>query len=96
MANRRIHHFSLIFNTEKDFGIIYQFFGLDIMIIYDRLWVTLKKKGLSQYKLIHEYGVSAGQLSRLRANESVTLHTLDMLCSIIDCRLEDIVEYVRE
>ena len=64
------------------------------MIKYDRLWSTLKEKGITQYELIHKYGVSAGQLSRLRSNESVTTHTLDVLCRILGCRLEDIAEYV--
>lgn len=63
------------------------------MIKYDRLWSTLKEKGITQYELIHKYGVSAGQLSRLRSNESVTTHTLDVLCKILGCRLEDIAEY---
>ena len=64
------------------------------MIKYDRLWKTLENKGISQYSLIKEYGISAGQLSRLRANSSVTTHTLDVLCNILKCKLEDIAEYV--
>ena len=66
------------------------------MIKYDKLWKTLEKKGISQYSLIKDYKISAGQLSRLRANDSVTTHTLDVLCSILDCRLEDIAEYTKE
>ena len=38
------------------------------MIIYDKLWKTMKQKDISQYKLINDYHVSAGQLSRLRSN----------------------------
>ncbi|MCD7714914.1 MAG: helix-turn-helix transcriptional regulator [Lachnospiraceae bacterium] len=41
-------------------------------------------------------GVSAGQLSRLRANENVSTHTLDMLCQILDCRLEDIAMFTKD
>ncbi len=65
------------------------------MIIYDKLWKTLKEKGLTQYKLINEYHISAGQLSRLRSNAHVSTHTLDILCSILDCNIEDIATYVR-
>ena len=54
----------------------------------------MKKKNISQYKLINEYHISAGQLSRLRANRYVSTHTLDILCDILDCRIEDIVTYV--
>ncbi len=63
------------------------------MIVYDRLWATMKKKGVSQYKLIHEYGFSNGQLDRLRKNENVNVYTLNVLCSILDCNVEDIMEY---
>ena len=63
------------------------------MITYSPLWETLKNKNISQYQLIHEYGVSAGQLSRLRANNHVSTHTLDRLCEILDCNLEDIATY---
>lgn len=64
------------------------------MIIYDRLWQTLKEKGISQYKLLREFGFSAGQLDRLRKNESVSTFTLNTLCRILDCSLEQIAEYV--
>ncbi len=63
------------------------------MIVYDRLWVTMKEKGISQYALIKKYKISTGQLDRLRKNENVSTHTLDLLCSILNCRLEDIAEY---
>ena len=63
------------------------------MIVYERLWNTMKIKGISQYKLIKENHISPGQLDRLRKNEHVTTHTLDQLCSILHCRIEDIVEY---
>ena len=63
------------------------------MIVYDRLWQTMKKKEISQYKLINEYGISSGQLDRLRKGESITLYTLNTLCRILDCSVEDIIEY---
>ena len=66
------------------------------MISYEPLWHTLKEKNISQYKLIKDYGVSAGQLSRLRSNKDVSTHTLNMLCNILDCRLEDIVKYEKD
>lgn len=63
------------------------------MIVYDRLWGTMKEKGISQYTLIKKYKISTGQLDRLRKNENVSTHTLDLLCSILNCNLEDIAEY---
>lgn len=66
------------------------------MIVYDRLWETMKRKGFSQYKLIKEYGFSSGQLDRIRKEENVNLYTIDSLCRILDCRVEDIIEYKKD
>lgn len=66
------------------------------MITYEPFWNTLKIKNMTQYKLIKEYNVSAGQLSRMRANQNISTHTLDILCGILDCRVEDIIVYSRE
>ena len=63
------------------------------MIVYDKLWVTMKEKNISQYKLIKEYNISTGQLDRLRKNGNVNSYTLNQLCKILNCRLEDIAEY---
>ncbi len=66
------------------------------MIKYDKLWATLKEKNISQYKLIKVYKISTGQLGRLRKNGNVSTYTLDKLCSILNCRLEDIAEHIKE
>ena len=62
------------------------------MIIYDKLWVYLQKSGVTQYRLISE-GISHSTLTRLKRNQAVTTETLDKLCTILNCKLEDIVEY---
>lgn len=64
------------------------------MIVFDRLWKTMKERGLSQCKLIKEHKISTGQLDRLRKNENVNTYTLDQLCRILNCGLEDITEYI--
>lgn len=66
------------------------------MIVFDRLWQTMKERGVSQYRLIKTYGISTGQLDRLRKNENVNTYTLDQLCGILQCGLEDIAEHVEE
>ena len=63
------------------------------MISFEKLWNTMKEKGISQYALIKKYGVSPAQITRLKRNESVSTHTLEMFCEILDCRVEDIMEY---
>ena len=64
------------------------------MISYDNLWKVLKEKGISQYALINKYQVSPGQLTRLKRNESVSTHTIEMFCKILNCRVEEIMEYI--
>ncbi len=66
------------------------------MIVFDKLWMTLKEKNISQYKLIKEYGISTGQLDRLRKNGNVNTYTLNLLCEILDCKLQDIAEYKKD
>lgn len=75
---------------------MYQAAGGHCMIVYDKLWVTMREKNISQYKLMKVYGVSSGQLDRLRKNENVSTYTLSELCRILHCRLEDIAEYIEE
>ena len=63
------------------------------MISFEPLWKTMKKKGISQYKLIKEYKISTGQLDRLRKNGNVSTYTLDQLCRILNGGLEDVATY---
>ena len=66
------------------------------MITFERLWETMKQKNITQYKLIHEYGFSRGQLSRIKHNDNINTYTLNRLCEILECRLEDIAEYKQD
>ncbi len=64
------------------------------MIVYTKLWETLKIRNISQYELVMKYGISKGLLDRMRKNETVTTYALGKLCSILKCRLDEIAEYV--
>lgn len=64
------------------------------MIKYDRLWTTMKNKNISQYALIKDHGIDKAQLQRLRKNAVVKTIILNRLCKILNCRIEDIMEYV--
>ena len=63
------------------------------MITHDRLWQTMKQQGVSQYDLYTHYNVNRSQLNRLRHNENVEVNTIDKLCNILQCRVEDIMEH---
>lgn len=66
------------------------------MIEYNRLWETMKSKGISQYALIKRFSMSPAQITRLKRNEFVSTHTIDRLCKILDCNVEDIMEYKKD
>ena len=61
------------------------------MISYVPLWTTLERKQITQYQLIHQYGVSTGTLDALRKNKSVTLNTIQDLCNILECPIQEVV-----
>ena len=64
------------------------------MISFSPLWKTLERRKVTQYMLIHEFGVSTGTLDALRKNNSVTLRTIEDLCQILQCPIEDVVEII--
>ncbi len=68
----------------------------DFMMSYAKLWETMEKKGMTQYSLIKQYHVSPGQITRMKRNESVSTHTIEMFCKILSCRVEDVMEYVED
>ena len=63
------------------------------MIVYDKLWETMKEKGITQYALIKKHNISPAQITRLKRNESVSTHTIDIFCNILNCKVEDIMEH---
>ena len=66
------------------------------MIVFDKLWITMKEKGISQYDLIKNYHMSKSLLQRLRKNEGINMNTVNTLCSILDCNIEDIATYHKD
>lgn len=91
MGNIIIARIRVIVN--KEIATYNYYIGVDLMIVYDKLWTTMKNKNISQYKLIKDFGISTGQLDRLRKNGNVSTYTLNTLCEILDCSLQDIAEY---
>ncbi len=63
------------------------------MISYDPLYKTLKEKGISTYKLINEYGISRSLLDRLKHNRPISTVTLNDLCNILHCKVEDVLVF---
>lgn len=70
--------------------------GVFGMISYEKLWETMRKKGVTQYALIKKYGISPGQITRLKRNESVSTHTIETFCRILHCDVDEIMQYIPE
>ena len=64
------------------------------MIRFDKLWVTMLQKGVSTYQLREQCGIDSKTVRRLKANDNIETKTLNKLCAVLDCRLEDIAEFV--
>ncbi len=63
------------------------------MISYEPLWKTMKAQGATTYTLQVKGGISSSTIRRLKAGDSVSTNTLDALCEILHCSINDIIEY---
>ena len=66
------------------------------MISYEPLYKTLKEKGVSTYRLVEQYGLSRSLLNRLKHNKPITTVTLNDLCRILSCNVQDVMVYIPE
>lgn len=64
------------------------------MISYEPLWHTMKREGATTYTLQNKGGVSSSTIRRMKAGDSVSTNTIDALCTLLNCRVEDIIEYL--
>ena len=64
------------------------------MIVFDKLWDVMREKGVSTYYLREKSGIDTKTVRRLRANENMETRTLNKLCTALECKLEDIAEYI--
>lgn len=77
-------------------GIVNQQKGGNAVIKFDRLWETMRRKGVSTYLLREKCGIDNKTIRRLRANENIETKTLNKLCTVLDCDLSDIAEFVKD
>ena len=64
------------------------------MIVFNKLWDTMAQKGVTTYRLREECGIDSKTVRRLKANENIETKTLNRLCAVLDCKIEDIMEMV--
>lgn len=63
------------------------------MINYEPMWATLQEKGITKYQLIYHYGLSSNTLRRMSHNEPISSTTLNELCLILNCDINDIMKF---
>lgn len=63
------------------------------MITFDKLWITMKEKGFTVYKLREKSGIDNKTIKRLETNQNIETKTLDKICFALDCKIEDIATY---
>ena len=66
------------------------------MIKFDRLWKTMEQRHMTTYRLREQCGIDSKTIRRLKANENMETKTLDKLCAVLHCKLEDIAEFVED
>ena len=64
------------------------------LIVYDPLWATMKRRGITTYTLIKDYSFSRGTLDSLKHNRNISTATLNDLCRLLSCKVDDILEYI--
>ena len=64
------------------------------MIDYSPFWDTLKKSDESTYSLIHRHHISSATIDKLRKNKPMNTTTLNDLCRIFNCQIQDICIYI--
>ena len=64
------------------------------MIVFDKLWKTMKDRGVSTYWLRENCGLDSKTIRRLKANENVETKTLNKLCEALGCSVAELIEYI--
>ena len=63
------------------------------MIVYEPFWETLRKANESTYTLIKTHRISSSTIDKLRKNKPLNTTTINDLCRILNCSVEEIMKY---
>ena len=70
--------------------------GALCVISYKPLWETMRKKSVTTYALIYKHNFSPYTITSLKRNKSITMNTLEKLCKVLDCKPNDIIEFLED
>jgi len=65
------------------------------MISYNPLFKTMKDRGITSYRL-GKLGFPLSNYYAMKRGENISTHTLNHLCRLLQCKVEDVIEYVDE
>lgn len=66
------------------------------MIVYNPLWNTMKAKGITKYQLVHKHGIPQHTISRMMKNKPTSSMTINDLCKILNCNVQDIMTFISD
>ena len=66
------------------------------MLSYEPLWNTMKNRNITTYTLINTYNINPRTINNLKHSKSITMYTLEKLCQILDCKPNDIIEFLND
>lgn len=66
------------------------------MVSYKPLWETMERQGISTYTLIEKYGINPRTINNMKHNKGITVYTLERLCNILNCKPNDILEFISD
>ena len=64
------------------------------MVSYKPLWKAMEEQGIPTYTLIEKYGINPRTINNLKHNKGITVYTLERLCNILNCKPNDILEFI--
>ena len=67
-----------------------------LVVSYEPLWKTMKDRKVTTYTLIYKLGFSPNTINNLKHNKSITIYTLEKLCSALQCTPNDVLEFTEE
>ena len=79
-----------------NYAISIWYIGGKSLISYNPFWETLKKRYISTYALINKYNISSATIDRIKKGNGISTMKINDFCRILNCKVEDIIEYVEE
>ena len=61
---------------------------------YNNLWKVLEDKNMTKEDLKKATGMSSATIAKLGKNENINMNSLDKICEVLECDVEDVIEFI--